>query len=231
MEDYPFGVDVSEHQGCIDWSKVASLSVVFAFVRATVSWGFVDKLFRRNWAELKKVPLVRGAYHVVYPGEDPRRQVDHFLKVIQPEKTDLLALDCELDHGMAPDEIAKNILRQAQYIERETGRRPIIYTRASWVNQFLAGAGWLNLYDWWLASYSEPRVERMPPPVMPRGVRSWLVHQTTGSGQVLEGMPNAKALDRNRWNGDVASLWKYVGIEMPKLNGYLPQVIKEGPGK
>ena len=95
MTDYPIGVDVSKYQGDINFD-VLNNKVKFIGIRATVSWGYVDPKFQRNWA-LAKLP--RLAYHVIYPGEDARRQTDHFLSIVKPGEHDRLVLDVELDHG------------------------------------------------------------------------------------------------------------------------------------
>ncbi len=70
MSEKPFGIDVSRWQGNINWDAVAinKRNVKFVGIRATISWGYVDSWFNRNWVEAKRVGIYRSAYHVVYPG-------------------------------------------------------------------------------------------------------------------------------------------------------------------
>jgi lysozyme len=46
---YPLrGIDVSNHQGAIDWQRVAADDVSFAIIKATEGGDWVDKSFARN---------------------------------------------------------------------------------------------------------------------------------------------------------------------------------------
>src|SRR5437868_3931860 len=44
-----YGIDVSNHQGLIDWPEVAADHVSYAYVKATEGDDFVDKRFTQNW--------------------------------------------------------------------------------------------------------------------------------------------------------------------------------------
>ncbi len=140
------------------------------------------------------------AYHVVYPSQDADRQVDNFLGMLGSDLGELPpVLDVELDQGQTPTVIANNILRHAQLIEARTGKRPIIYSRASWVDPYMAGATWLNNYDWWLAHYLSTPDEHPGPPKLPKTVTKWLIHQTTSHGAPIG--VESKQMDYDRWNG------------------------------
>jgi len=94
------GIDVSAFQGVVDWDQ-AKTGNSFVLVKATEGVGFTDPLFARNWAELKRVGLVRGAYHFARPdlGDTPQSEADWFLSVVQPGPGDILALDLEVGTG------------------------------------------------------------------------------------------------------------------------------------
>src|SRR5580704_311225 len=57
------GVDVSHHQGQIDWNALARGGVAFAYVKATEGANFQDISFATNWAQAARTGLPRGAYH------------------------------------------------------------------------------------------------------------------------------------------------------------------------
>ena len=57
------GIDVSHHQGKIDWPAVAVDGVGFAFIKATEGGDFVDPRFAENWKASAKAGIPRGAYH------------------------------------------------------------------------------------------------------------------------------------------------------------------------
>ncbi|MDR3576236.1 MAG: GH25 family lysozyme [Anaerolineaceae bacterium] len=228
----PFGIDVSVYDGTVNWDVVASHTnpqVVFAGIRATVSWGYVDPQFARNWSETKRVsaarvahgglPLYRCAYHVVYPGEDAVRQIDHFMSVVGSDHGELpLVLDVELDQGLGHTAIASNVLACIQETTRKAGRIPNIYSRALWVDEFITGSTdgklntppvWLNFYDWWLAQYLKTPDEDPGPPNLPHGVdrARCVMQQTTDQGKPI-GVAS-KSADYDRWQGDQASLKAY----------------------
>lgn len=229
MNELPFGIDVSRWQGMVDWDKVALFrpQVVFAGIRATINWGYTDGWFARNWEEAVRVGILPMAYHVVYPGESPERQMEHFLKVVgnlTPGSKMPLVLDVELDHAVAPVKISRAVERCAVLITQATGRKPIIYSRAQWVDTYITGVGappaWLNQYDWWLAHYTNGVEEHAGPPPLPKGVerKRCVIHQTSrkGPGKAL-GMESAE-VDLNRWQGTMESLRRYAGIAAPGAN-------------
>ena len=63
------GIDVSHHNGTIDWNKVKAAGVQFAILRC----GFgrkspkqIDTQFERNYKECKRVGIPVGVYHYSY---------------------------------------------------------------------------------------------------------------------------------------------------------------------
>lgn len=63
------GIDISEHQGVIDWDKVKSSGKVdFAIIRAGYGKEIsqVDRQFERNYSECKRLGIPCGAYWYTY---------------------------------------------------------------------------------------------------------------------------------------------------------------------
>ncbi|WP_414707009.1 GH25 family lysozyme, partial [Rhizobium sp. UBA1881] len=65
LADYPIqGIDISHHQGAIDWSALAAQpNVRFAIMKATEGGDHRDTRFAENWQAAKNAGIVRGAYH------------------------------------------------------------------------------------------------------------------------------------------------------------------------
>lgn len=217
MAGKPFGIDVSRWQGSINWDAVAvnERKVLFSGIRATISWGYVDSWFNRNWAESKRVGIVRAAYHILYPGVSPKSQMDNFLKVVGDEFGELpLVLDIELSHNKSPQEITNSILQCSAIIETQTGKKPILYSRASFIDQYVTGThapgAWLNQYDWWLAHYLRSGEEHAGPPALPKGVsrNRVILHQTSPAGESFG--VQSKVLDYNRWQFDLTHFKNYI---------------------
>lgn len=83
------GVDVSAHQGAIDWPTVAAAGIEFAYIKASEGGDWVDDRFQANWKGAGAVGIRRGAYHFFTlrrPGLD---QAENFLKVAPPDPDSL----------------------------------------------------------------------------------------------------------------------------------------------
>jgi GH25 family lysozyme M1 (1,4-beta-N-acetylmuramidase) len=220
MSDLPFGIDISKYQYSSDGKQKPNFDLInekcdFVAVRAGISWGYTDPWFAYSWAHIVKPRL---AYHVIYPGEDAGQQVDHFLNIVQPESSDRLVLDMELDHGYSKAKITDTLLTCMELLREETGRYPIIYSRASWINQFVDVSLLPSVTLWWLAHYltrlPNPQYtpEKTPPPALPNGVSSWFMHQTAEHGNGSAVGVASHYVDTNRFNGTHQELLAYFGL-------------------
>ena len=72
--------------------------------------------------------------------------------------------------------------------------------------------------DWWLAHYLTARPyplytpEKTPPPLLPIGVKTWLIHQTGDKGNGHEVGVASHYVDTDRWNGTKEQLLAYFGL-------------------
>ncbi len=57
------GIDVSHHQGRIDWRKLPGQGVDFAYIKATEGGDHKDSRFAENWSAAGQAGIKRGAYH------------------------------------------------------------------------------------------------------------------------------------------------------------------------
>ena len=96
---YPLrGIDVSNHQGKIDWPRVAKDDVAFAIIKATEGGDFVDKSFARNIEAARAAGLAVGAYHFFTfcrPGAD---QALNFIATV-PRDRPLLPPVVDIEFG------------------------------------------------------------------------------------------------------------------------------------
>ena len=212
----PFGIDISSYQGAPDFALLNS-QVDFIAIRAGISWGFTDPQFNRNWSLASKPKI---AYHVVYPGESAERQMRHFLSIEPLKPTSRLALDLELDHGYSKSKITDTVLQCLNYLREQTGRYPVIYSRANWINEHLY-VDRLPALDWWLATYLARlpapffTPERNPPPLMPNGVTRWLIHQTGERNKGSKVGVKSYYVDSDRWNGSLADMYNWFAADIP----------------
>lgn len=157
-EGFPaFGIDVSHHQGKIDWEKLFvkeryDTIIHFVYCKATEGSDHLDTQWEKNRAELQELHIPNGAYHFFSPKTEPRPQAAHFLN--HWKKTDLdlpPVLDVESEGFSDTDLIAKMKI-WLTVVEDKTGMRPIIYTslnffETKFINDF-------KNYKFWIAAYS-----------------------------------------------------------------------------
>src|SRR5262245_31016447 len=79
------GVDISNHQGDVDWQALAASNVAFAYIKATEGGDFKDKRFQLNWDGTRKAGLVRGAYHFFTQCRSGAEQAKNFIAAVPRE--------------------------------------------------------------------------------------------------------------------------------------------------
>lgn len=93
------GIDVSEHQGVIDWGKVKP-QIDFAMIRAGYGKGNIDKYFVRNISECNRLGIPCGAYwfSYAYTTEMAAAEAAACIEAIKPYKIDFpVVFDYEYD--------------------------------------------------------------------------------------------------------------------------------------
>jgi lysozyme len=146
------GIDLSRHQSKVNWDAVAADGVSFAFVKATEGRRHSDTFYCRNWAEMKRVNIKRGAYHFFRPSIDPKAQAENFIANVDMQYGDLPpVVDVEVDDDMSREEVAKQLKTWLYLVEIKYSIRPIIYTHYKFYNKFIAGE--FDKYPIWIAKY------------------------------------------------------------------------------
>ena len=152
------GIDVSVHQGLIDWNKVTKMnvggdSISFTYIKATEGRTMKDKYFDYNWYESKNSNIIRGAYHFYLPGVDPKEQAKNFAHVVQLSKGDLPpVLDIEKRGNQNFKAFEKDLLIWLSYIENIYGIKPIIYTNLRFYDEYFKSEKF-DGYVFWIAHY------------------------------------------------------------------------------
>jgi len=182
------GVDVSEHQGSIDWRAVAASGRSFAFIRAA-DGQYRDQRFATNWAGARAAGLTRSAYQFFRPTIDPIAQAGTLLSMMGPlAQGDLPpVLDVETfcpppgttctSGGASPDVAADGIARWVDYVSRATQMMPILYASPSFWSQ-IPPRGTERRTLPWIANWN------VSAPAVPKGWKHWAFWQYTDRGSV-----------------------------------------------
>jgi GH25 family lysozyme M1 (1,4-beta-N-acetylmuramidase) len=179
---YPIhGIDLSDRPDKVDWKKVASGDVKFAFLKATQSASFVDPSFAQNWDQSKKANVQRGAYHTFSFCDSPEAQFVLIAKVVPVDPLALpIAVDAELFEGqeksnidylarqgacalaLGPAGIAKNLTELLDNLRGHYAKKPVLYANTEFINKLkdkLTGAASI-----WIADYSAASRMTFAPP-------------------------------------------------------------------
>ena len=90
-------IDVSTHQGEIDWQRVSADGIGAAMIKATEGNDYTDPQFETNWAQAAEAGVQRGAYHFFTLCSPGAEQAENFLAAAPPEDAALApAIDLEL---------------------------------------------------------------------------------------------------------------------------------------
>jgi lysozyme len=201
------GIDVSHHNGVIDWKTTLSSGISFVYMKATEGTAMKDSQFATNYAFLKNSGIPRGAYHFFHPALDPDEQSQNFLSVVATlEPGDLPpALDIEVTDGKSPATIIEGVHRWLDAVQAALGRMPVIYTRESFWDTGLGDTrGEFAQYPLWVAHYTEK-----PAPNIPSGFTDYTLWQYSES-RTIAGVDGN--VDMNRFNGALADLQSLAGL-------------------
>jgi GH25 family lysozyme M1 (1,4-beta-N-acetylmuramidase) len=161
------GIDVSRHQGTIDWAQVAASGQRFVIAKATEGLLSVDPTYATDRAGAMAAGLVFGAYHFARPDlhpNDPMGEADHFVDTAQLGPGNIVpVLDLERSGDLTQAQLTAWILAWLGEVTARTGVRPMVYTSPNgWANRTgdttaVADAGYTLL---WIANWfvSQPTV-------------------------------------------------------------------------
>lgn len=158
------GIDVSKHQGSIDWEKVKSSGVQFALLRAGYGSdreGQDDARFLQNVAGCEAAGLPWGAYLYSYAMsiEEAESEAAHLLRLLRGKKPSYpIVIDMEdadgykAKRGGIGRQLATDIVKTVCARLEGAGYYAMWYANRDWYLNRLC-ADQLAKYDFWLAHW------------------------------------------------------------------------------
>jgi len=153
------GIDISHHQGDIDWdmlrtARVNGCPLRFCVVKATEGRTYIDPDFEDNYYQAREHGLVRGAYHFWNASASARQQAYFYLSVVDLEYGDLPpVLDVEQkDELQTTENFRREVLTWLHIVEDRYHKRPIIYTNYKFKLLYL-NSDVFDSYPFWIAHY------------------------------------------------------------------------------
>lgn len=223
-----YGIDVSRHQGRIDWQDLYLSSnayggvngildatskfmhpVLFGFIKSTEGSDIVDARFAENYSEAKRCGIMRGAYHYLSIKSSGKSQAQNFIDHTILETGDFPpVLDIEkyesAQVNFSDEEFSKIVpiaKEWIQEIQNRYGIKPIIYTNMHTYNTFLKPDGYFRDYYYWIAAPGTTAPE----------VPNCIIWQFHHHGKVAGIKDNY--VDLNKYFGSYSDLKKFVEKE------------------
>lgn len=132
------GVDLSHHQGTVDWPRVAGAGMAFAYLKATEGSTYTDPTFATNADGAARAGLRVGGYHYFNLCAPGAPQGEHFAAVLDdvlagvpPRRRMPPALDLEIlgscDTPPPRDELLREVRAFLAAVEPAAGQRVVVY--------------------------------------------------------------------------------------------------------
>lgn len=207
LTDYPVrGVDISKWQGYpVDFEIMRDRGATFVFIRGGYTAGganYTDPYYLYNQDSAVDAGLYCGVYFYTDPERmSPETAGIYFSNLLTDSPCQLPpVLDGEDSGGLSSAALADWYKRFLNTVEIRTGEKPIIYTRSTYWNYYVAADSVWSEYRLWIARYVPDPVIPFPP-YEPRDWDSWFFWQWTSSGDGLYWGALSKDLDLNVYNG------------------------------
>jgi GH25 family lysozyme M1 (1,4-beta-N-acetylmuramidase) len=197
------GMDVSSHQGAVNWSTANANGARFAYVKATEGTTYQNPEFAQQYNGSFNVGMTRGAYHFALPDRSSGATQGNFFvshgggwsndgKTLPP------AIDLEYNpygaacYGLSKAAMVAWIHDIASTVKARTGRDAVFYTSTSWWTLCTGNNAGFGANPLWIPHYASSVG------TLPAGWTFQTIWQNADAG-IFPG-------DQNRFNGAVDRL-------------------------
>lgn len=156
-ELYPIrGIDISAHNGYVDFEKVKADGYEFVLIKATEGTDFKDRSFDDNIRRARNAQLKVGAYHFFRFDTDGKLQAINMLHSLRNRELDFPAvIDVEEwgnPDGARTSHIVGQLRAMIEHLEH-FGYEVILYTNKDSYTRFIKGN--FDEYPLWICSFTE----------------------------------------------------------------------------
>lgn len=186
---YPVrGIDISAHNGVIDFERVRADSIDFVYIKATEGATFKDRMFADNIRHARRSGLMTGAYHFFRFDTPGHMQALNFMNSLRGRDFELMpAIDVEEwgnPSGVTTQTILGRLSEMVGYMKAH-GLDVVIYTNKDGYQRFFDGTP--SELPLWICSFTNPP-----------GPDEWRLWQHSHRGKV-DGIDGS--VDLNTFNG------------------------------
>lgn len=149
------GIDVSAHQGKINWDTVANYGMDFAILRITEVGNVIDSQFENNFAGCNKHKIPVGVYKYSYAStvSEAQSEARKVVSVLNGRKIQFPVF-LDLEHNNQRTLGSESIHKMAdafREIVESAGYKLGIYCNVDWYNTVICSH--LKKYEFWIARY------------------------------------------------------------------------------
>ena len=152
------GIDVSEWQGNIDWTKVKKSDIDFAFVRISYGLNHYDYTYESNMikAEQAGVPVGTYVYSTALSAETALKEAQYAIEKMRGYKVSypvVFDLEYAKASNLSPKKVSQMALVFCNEV-RKAGYYPMVYCNTNWYDNYI---DWslLSGIDVWIARYGD----------------------------------------------------------------------------
>lgn len=171
-QGYPVqGIDVSHHQGAIDWRTVPKEKVKFVYIKASEGGDWRDPKFKQNWNEARAAGFEVGAYHFFTLCKDGITQARNFMEIVTTDG-EMMApvVDLEYVGNCSARPSKEDFLRELNDFVQEWQvfymKKPVFYTTKEFYEDYLKGSDFESYPLWLRDVFAEPDVKDYPSMVL-----------------------------------------------------------------
>ncbi|MBI5217507.1 MAG: glycoside hydrolase family 25 protein [Bacteroidia bacterium] len=202
------GIDISHHQGEIEWNKLNTDEFSFIFIKATEGGNYKDKEFPENWQNAKNRGFTVGAYHFYRLCKSGMEQAGNFIETV-PKDTMAMppVIDLEFGSNCSSDKNKKQILKEIGDFIDTVGKyyrkKVIIYTTDEFYNDYIKN-NFDGCYIWIRNIYGKPELSDQ---------RKWTFWQYDNRTHI-DGI--ASYIDLNVFNGSREEFERFISLTSRK---------------
>ena len=147
------GIDISMHNGAIDFNKVKNSDIKVVIIKATEGVNYIDPFFERHYKGANNVGLNIGFYHFMSEKTSPTQQAKDFWNAIKDKKFNVLpCLDIETNNLIrSKTQISDRCIEFLNEFKRLSGYDCMIYTGGYFGKDLLDDR--VKKYPGWIAHY------------------------------------------------------------------------------
>jgi lysozyme len=160
------GIDVSHHQGAIDWPRLPAQGVDFAYIKASEGGDHRDRRFAANWSGARRAGIARGAYHFFTLCRPGKEQAANFIAAV-PADPDALPPAVDLEYmgncrrPVGPAQFRAELAAYIKAVETHYRRPILLYLTAEFDRAYQVSAR-VDRPLWLRALVREPRFGARP---------------------------------------------------------------------